>query len=91
MFLETSRYYKVKKGTAKAKDGRIVPVVRLRRLPVVTGSATSVKENDQLDIIAQRRYDNPTMFWRIADANTELKANDLVKKPGRIINVPEQS
>jgi hypothetical protein len=30
------------------------------------------------------------MFWHLADANTELEANELVKETGRIIKVPEQ-
>jgi hypothetical protein len=90
VFLESSRYHRVRKDEAKATEGRIVKVVTLRRLPVVGGDSTITKENDRLDIIAQRYYDNPTMFWHIADANTELQASDLVDEPGRVINVPEQ-
>ena len=90
MFLESSRYHRVRKDEAKARDGRIVKVVALRRLPVVGGDPTTTKENDRLDIIAQRLYDDPTMFWHIADANTELQAGDLVDEAGRVIDVPEQ-
>ncbi|MEW6417494.1 MAG: hypothetical protein AB1480_05155 [Nitrospirota bacterium] len=90
MFLESSRYYKLKTTDIKTKDGRTVKVVTLRRLPSVSGKPTGVKGNDRLDIMAQRRYNDPTMFWHIADANTELQANDLVKETGRVINVPEQ-
>ena len=89
MFLESSRYHRVPKEEAKARDGRIVKVVALRRLPAVAGNPTTVKENDRLDIMAQRLYDDPTMFWRIADANTELQASKLVDEPGRVIDVPE--
>ncbi len=90
MFLESSRYHRVRKDEAKARDGRVVKVVTLRRLPALGGDPTTIKENDRLDIIAQRLYDEPTMFWHIADANTELQAGDLVAEPGRVINVPEQ-
>jgi hypothetical protein len=90
MFLESSRYYKIKTIDTVTKDGRTVKAVTLRRLPYVSGNKTVVKGSDRLDIMAQRQYDNPTMFWRIADANTELQANDLVKETGRVINVPEQ-
>jgi hypothetical protein len=89
VFLESSRYHRVRKEEAKARDGRIVKVVALRRLPAVAGNPTTVKENDRLDIMAQRLYDDPTMFWRIADANTELQASELVDEPGRVIDVPE--
>jgi len=90
VFLENSRYFKVKQAEAQAEDGRIVKVVRLRRLPEVRGSATLVKQNDRLDIIAQTTYSDATRFWHIADANSELKANDLTDEPGSTVNVPEQ-
>lgn len=90
MFLESSRYYREKTVDIKTKDGRIVKAVALRRLPAVSGKATVVKGNDRLDIMAQRQYNKPTLFWHIADANTELQANDLVKETGCVINVPEQ-
>lgn len=90
MFLESSRYYKQKLVEALAKGERTVKAVTLRRLPSVSGKLTEVKGNDRLDIMAQRQYDNPTMFWLIGDANTELESNNLVRRPGRIIKVPEQ-
>ena len=90
MFLESSRYHRVRKDEAKTRDGRLVKIVALRKLPVVSGDPTTTKEGDRLDIIAQRLYDDPTMFWHIADANTELQAGDLVDEPGRVISVPEQ-
>ena len=49
-----------------------------------------VKEHDRLDIIAQRRYANPTLFWHIADANTALDAAELTREVGALIDVPEQ-
>ncbi len=90
MFLDSSRYNKQKVVEGVTKDGRTVKVVTLRRPPAVSGKPTVVMGNDRLDIMAQRQYNNPTMFWHIADANTELQANDLVKETGRIIKVPEQ-
>jgi hypothetical protein len=90
MFLESSRYHRIRKEEAEASDGRIVKVVALRRLPAVAGEPTPVKENDRLDIIAQRLYDDPTKFWHVADANTELRAGELVDEPGRVIDVPER-
>jgi hypothetical protein len=63
-------------------------VVALRRLPEVEGTPTLIKANDQLDVMAQRRYGDATRFWHIADANTELEANELMQT-GRTIKVPE--
>jgi hypothetical protein len=45
-------------------------------------------------VIAQRKYSDGTKFWHVADANTELEANDLTKprpndKETREVFVPE--
>lgn len=88
MFLKTSRYYK--QNVVETKGKPTVKALTLRRLPAVEGNAVEVKSNYRLDIIAQRQFNDPTMFWHIADANTELQANQLVEETGRIINVPEQ-
>ena len=90
MFLETSRYFRQKQVSIVTKNGQTVKVVSLRRLPKIQGKATAIEENERLDIIAQRQYRNPTQFWHIADANTELQANDLVQEVGRIISIPQQ-
>lgn len=90
MFLESSRYYRIGTVDAVTKDGRTVEAVKIRRLPKVNGQPAVVKGNDRLDITAQRQYSNPTKFWHIADANSELQANDLVKEAGRVIEIPEQ-
>ena len=94
MFLKNSRYYKqevveIPTGTGSDKKNT-VKALTLRRLPFVTGGQVTVKGNDRLDIMAQRRYKDPTMFWHIADANSELEANCLVEETGRIIEVPEK-
>ncbi len=95
MFLESSRYFNLKTAQAESAEGRTVQAVTLRRLPYVEGTPTEIKGNDRLDVIAQRRYSDPTRFWYIGDANTELRANDLIKErpnsnEARIINVPEK-
>jgi hypothetical protein len=95
MFLDNSRYFDLKTVEAEDSKGRKVTAVTLRRLPFVEGTPTLVKGHDRLDVMAQRRYSDPTQFWHIADANTELEANDLLKqrpqlKDARIINVPEK-
>jgi hypothetical protein len=82
------------------RNGRTINAVVLRRLPYVTGVPTEVKGNDRLDVMSQRLYKDPTQFWHIADANTELQANDLVNpKPranplvaeeSRVILVPDK-
>ncbi len=95
MFIESSRYFTLKTVDVETKNGKRVTAVMLRRLPYVSGTPTPVKGNDRLDVMAQRKYSDPTRFWHIADANTELEAGNLVKERPqdqevRVINVPEK-
>jgi hypothetical protein len=90
VFLKTSRYANQK--TVEAADGRggTVRAITLRVLPLEKGQDTIVTSNSRLDIIAQLKYKDPRRFWHIADANTQLFANDLVREPGQVIQVPER-
>ena len=85
-FLKRSRYAGQPTVEAEAADGRQVEAVTLRFLSQVDGDPYTRKENDRLDLVADRSYKDPTRFWRIADANTELDARQL-ERPGREINV----
>jgi hypothetical protein len=88
MFLDNSRYVRIAQVEVPTAGGT-VKAVKLRRLPTTDGEATMVKGNDRLDVMALRSYQDPTRFWHIADANTELRAGDLVAEPGRSILVPK--
>ena len=90
MFLKNSRYYGLPTVAATDAAGREVGAVKLRRLPAVVGETTVVHDHDQLDVLAHRRYRDGARFWHIADANTELEANALVRSTGRRIGVPEK-
>lgn len=95
MFLENSRYFNVKTVKTQNESGRSFLAVMLRRLPYVAATPTVIKGNDRLDVIAQRKFGDPTKFWHVADANTELEANNLViQRPEDeeviTINVPEK-
>jgi len=80
MFDANSRYAKSPVVEVKAEGrNQAVKVVVLRRLPYTEGNLSEVSGKDQLDITAHRRYQDGTKFWHIADANTELQANDLVQ------------
>jgi hypothetical protein len=95
VFLQSSRYFNLKTVAVETEDGRTVAAVTLRRLPYVAGTPTVIKGNDRLDVIAQRKYSDATKFWHVADANTELDANNLVHERPQAeeivaINVPEK-
>ena len=88
MFLDKSRYAKTPTDTVVTADGREVTALRLRRLPPSTGTPRTVKADDRLDVIAGQALGDGTAGWRIADANTELEANDLVAEVLDSFNVP---
>ena len=90
MFLKTSRYYDLPTAGATGADGREVTAVRLRLLPPTRGLPRAVRGGDQLDMMAHELTGDGTRFWHIADANSELEANTLVARHGRVINVPER-
>jgi hypothetical protein len=88
MFLPNSRYADVPQVTVALHSGATATIVRLRRLQVVDGDPHVVVGNDRLDVIADRKYSDPTKFWHVADANSELEADRLVETANRIIEVP---
>ena len=89
MFLTNSRYAATPTVTVTTRDRREVRAVRLRRLPSPAGVRYTIARSDRLDIIAQRRYADSTRYWRVADANSELEATTLMRRPGRVVDVPE--
>jgi hypothetical protein len=92
MFTKSSRYNGIRFIETTVSDGRKVNAIFIRRIYQIEGDQVVVTGNDRLDIIASDKYKDPTLFWHIADANTELDANDLVKRTSKVrkILVPEQ-
>jgi hypothetical protein len=88
MFLKNSRYHGVPAVTTQDALGHDVCAVTLRRLPATAGEPTQVRDHDQLDVMSQQRYKDGTRYWHIADANSELEANELVRTSGRRIDAP---
>jgi hypothetical protein len=89
MFLKNSRYHGAETLETVDRHGRPVTAVKRRRLPDTQGASYVVQGADKLDVLAERKYTDATRFWHIADANTELEANELTSSAGRVIQVPE--
>lgn len=89
MFLKNSRYAGLPTVIARDRSGREVEAVALRRLPTTDGDPTIVAAHDRLDAMSEARYRDATRTWHIADANTDLEADGLVREPGRVIAVPK--
>jgi hypothetical protein len=90
MFLKNSRYDGLPTVTGHDRTGRDVAAVKLRSLPVTVGEPLTVKGHDQLDVMSELRFHDPTRYWHIADANTELEAATLVKTASRTIAIPKR-
>ena len=90
MFADSSRYFQLKTVDVTTPSGRQVKAVVLRRLPFVAGTPTTVKGHDRLDVMAERNYQDATLFWHVADANTELDSRELVAEVGGVILVPDK-
>jgi len=88
MFLKNSRYYGLPTVAATDRNGRDVTAVKLRRLPDTAGDDYAVTSSDRVDIIADARYSDATRYWHVADANSELEAEELTQQVGRVIEVP---
>lgn len=88
MFTRNSRYFGLPTVAVTTTDGRQSQAVKLRRLPITPGDDYQIHDGDQLDVMSDRRYRDPTRYWYVADANSELEAEELVRRAGRVIKVP---
>jgi hypothetical protein len=90
-FAPESRYYAVATATYEFADGRMVAYVRRRFLPEAERLALFtehlVSEGERLDLIAQRYYGNPELFWRVCDGNNAMRPEDLLAEPGTRIRI----
>ena len=85
MFDPTSRYFKIDQGTLTVTDPdglpREIRYVRRRFIPSADEMTTLVEytmlQSDRLDNITARFLTDPTQFWRVCDANTVMRPEEL--------------
>lgn len=91
LFAANSRYYGIDTATIRLPDGRLINYVRRRFLPPSDQFQVieqyTVAQGDRLDNIAGKYLGDPTLFWRLADANNALRAEELVETIGRKLNI----
>jgi hypothetical protein len=86
MFSATSRYASLETAVYTAADGRPIVYVRRRFVPAASGLPLAehlVVEGDRLDNITARYLGDPQQFWRVCDANTAMRPDDLTAVIGR--------
>lgn len=90
-FPPTSRYYGIETATLKTIDGRTVVYLRRRFLPSPGRFALLlehvVSDDERLDNIAAHYMDDPEAFWRIADANSAMRPEELTETIGRRLRI----
>lgn len=94
MFDSTSRYFNLETATINVPDSedgtRAIRYVQ-RRIIASTDSQTTLVEHtvaqgERLDQVTARYLSDPTLFWRICDANNVLQPEEL-EETGRIIKI----
>lgn len=94
MFTRTSRYYGLPTAEREGPDGRAIVYVRRRFLPPLGRGAVlaehSVIQGDRLDNVTARYLGDPEQFWRVADANTAMRPDELTAEDrlGDLIVIP---
>lgn len=72
-------------------DGQVVNVIVPGQQTAVTFSYIShlITANDRLDNLANQYYGDPTLWWKIAGANSDLQFIDWTTvTPGTVVRVP---
>ena len=82
MFTKNSRYYQLEDIVVNNKNDRQIISKSMRQIPEVSGIFQHViDDNDRLDLLASKFYEQPVKWWRICDANPEFKSPfDLLGK-----------
>ena len=91
LFAATSRYYGLDTETLTASDGRSIIYIVRRFVPPADGfqllQLHTVTRDERLDNITAHYLGDPELFWRVADANSAMRAEELVEKVGRKLRI----
>jgi hypothetical protein len=92
MFSATSRYYGIDQIQYEGPDGLTIVYVRRRFIPELPVSATIAEHvvtgGERLDNITARYLGDPEQFWRLCDANTAMRPDELTEDIGRRLRIP---
>ncbi len=95
MFDSTSRYAGIATASTTVVGGdgqaREVRYVLRRFLPAPDEMTTlvehTVTQGERLDVITTKYLGEPTLFWRVCDANNVLRPEELIEEPGSAIEI----
>ena len=91
LFGAMSRYFGIDTLTYVSPQRTTIVYIQRRFLPDARRfqllQEHTVAEGDRLDIIAARSLGDPTLFWRIADANNAMHPDALTATVGRRLRI----
>jgi hypothetical protein len=89
MFAPGSRYERVPTAIHVDRNGVRHPYVLLRPFPPAAPvrGLHEPADFERLDLLASRYFGDPEQFWRLCDASSELRPEDL-EVVGRRIPIP---
>jgi len=90
LFAPNSRYYGIDTATI-VENGRTTVYLRRRFLPPASRFQLqpehTVVQGERLDTIAAQELGDPTLFWRLCDANNAMRPGELTETVGRKLRV----
>ncbi|HXT63366.1 MAG TPA: LysM domain-containing protein [Pyrinomonadaceae bacterium] len=91
MFSVTSRYYVLEQVKYETADGRKIVYVRRRFVPPADRFALltehTVTQGDRLDNITANYLGDAEQFWRVCDANSAMRPDELTETVGRKLRI----
>jgi len=91
MFPVTSRYYGLATTTIETANGKTIAYVRRRFVPPPEHfellQEHTVAEGERLDTITAQYLGDPEQFWRVCDANSAVRPDELTSTVGRRLRI----
>jgi hypothetical protein len=90
-FAANSRYYTTAMTTLLTADGRMIPYLKRRFAPapdqLALVSEHAVVSGDRLDLLAATQFGDPELYWRLCDANSAMRPDELTETVGRKLRI----
>jgi hypothetical protein len=91
LFTPSSRYYGIGTNTLDLAGGATIVYVLRRFVPPPENfqllQEHTVVQGDRLDNLAAQYLGDPTLFWRLCDANRAMRPDDLTATVGRVLKI----
>ena len=90
-FPPNSRYHGIPTKRYTTAAGKVIVYLARRFVPPPERFSLlrehTVTDADRLDNLAARYLGDPELFWRLADANNAMRAEELTEEVGRILRI----